>query len=398
MKKSNRSNVDPFIVMDVMEAARKLEQSGKNIIHMEVGQPGSPAPKLANESVKKQIQSNNLGYTVALGLPKLRSRISKLYGEWYNLDLNPERVIITTGSSGAFILSFATLFDQENRVGIGSPGYPSYRQILKAQSLIPVDIETELKNKFQPTPDDIKSNNLNGLLVASPANPTGSMLDKLSLEKLIATCKENNVSFISDEIYHGIEYETKSVSALEIDNDCYVINSFSKYFSMTGWRIGWMVVPEDHVRQVEKLSQNLFICPPHVSQIAALAALDAEDELNENVKVYKKNREILLKELPEAGFTTFSPPDGAFYIYVDISKLSDNSLNFVKKVLDEAGVAITPGLDFDQKEDQALLDFHMQEVLKISLKELKELKNLCLIIIRINILILITLYIYKPKK
>jgi len=357
MKKSNRSNVDPFIVMDVMEAARKAEQSGKNIIHMEVGQPGTPAPKLANESVKKQIQTNNLGYTVALGLPELRSRISKLYGEWYNLDLNPERVIITTGSSGAFILSFATLFDQGNRVGVGSPGYPSYRQILKAQSLIPVDIETDLQNKFQPTPEDIKNNNLNGLLVASPANPTGSMLDKSSLEKLITTCKENDVSFISDEIYHGIEYETKSVSALEITDDCYVINSFSKYFSMTGWRIGWMIVPEDHVRQVEKVSQNLFICPPHVSQIAALAALDAKDELNENVKVYKKNREILLKELPEAGFTTFSPPDGAFYIYVDISKFSTDSLNFCKKVLDEAGVAITPGLDFDQKRGSSTIRF-----------------------------------------
>ena len=357
MKKSNRSNVDPFIVMDVMEAARKAEQSGKNIIHMEVGQPGTPAPKLANETVEKQIQSNNLGYTVALGLPELRSRISKLYGEWYNLDLNPERVIITTGSSGAFILSFATLFDQGNRVGIGSPGYPSYRQILKAQSLIPVDIETDLQNKFQPLPEDIKSNNLNGLLVASPANPTGSMLDKSSLEKLIVTCKENDVSFISDEIYHGIEYETKSVSALEITDNCYVINSFSKYFSMTGWRIGWMVVPEDHVRQVEKVSQNLFICPPHVSQIAALAALDAKDELNENVKVYKKNREILLKELPEAGFTTFSPPDGAFYIYVDISKFSTDSLNFCKKVLDEAGVAITPGLDFDQKRGSSTIRF-----------------------------------------
>ena len=357
MRFSKRSKINSFIVMDVMEQARKEELLGRDIVHMEVGQPGTPAPKLANETVEKQIQSNNLGYTVALGLPELRSRISKLYGEWYNLDLNPERVIITTGSSGAFILSFATLFDQGNRVGIGSPGYPSYRQILKAQSLIPVDIETDLQNKFQPLPEDIKSNNLNGLLVASPANPTGSMLDKSSLEKLILTCKVNDVSFISDEIYHGIEYETKSVSALEITDNCYVINSFSKYFSMTGWRIGWMVVPEDHVRQVEKVSQNLFICPPHVSQIAALAALDAKDDLNENVKVYKKNREILLKELPDAGFTTFSPPDGAFYIYVDISKFSKDSLNFCKKVLNEAGVAITPGLDFDQKRGSSTIRF-----------------------------------------
>ena len=183
MRFSSRSKIDSFIVMDVMEQARKEELLGRDIIHMEVGQPGTPAPKLANESVKKQIEINNLGYTVALGLPELRSRISKLYGEWYNLDLNPERVIITTGSSGAFILSFATLFDQGNKVGVGSPGYPSYRQILKAQSLIPVDIETDLQNKFQPLPEDIKSNNLDGLLVASPANPTGSMLDKSSLER-----------------------------------------------------------------------------------------------------------------------------------------------------------------------------------------------------------------------
>ena len=357
MKKSNRSNVDPFIVMDVMEAARKAEQAGKKIIHMEVGQPGTPAPKVANEYITKELKNNNLGYTVTLGLPQLRSRISKLYGEWYNIDLNPERIIITTGSSGGFILSFTTLFDAGDRVGIGSPGYPSYRQILKAQNLVPVDIETKLQNKYQPTSEDIKKNNLDGVLVASPANPTGSMLDKSSLTKLIECSEEYNVSFISDEIYHGIEYDNKAVSALQITNDCYVINSFSKYFSMTGWRVGWMIVPEDHVRQVEKVSQNLFICPPHASQITALAALDAKDELNQNVDVYRKNREILLKELPEAGFTTFSPPDGAFYIYVDISKFSNDSLNFCKRVLKEAGVAITPGLDFDQNRGSNTIRF-----------------------------------------
>ncbi len=357
MKKSERSNVDPFIVMDVMEAARKAEEDGKKIIHMEVGQPGTPAPRIANEAITEALKNDNLGYTVTLGLPQLRSRISRLYGEWYNIDLNPERVVVTTGSSGGFILSFATLFDVGERVGIGSPGYPSYRQILKAQNLIPINIETEIQNKYQPTPDDIKKNNLNGLLVASPANPTGSMLDKTSLTKLIECSKENNVSFISDEIYHGIEYESKAVSALEITNDCYVINSFSKYFSMTGWRIGWMIVPEDHVRQIEKVSQNLFICPPHASQITALAALDAKEELDENVNVYRKNREILLEELPKAGFTTFSPPDGAFYIYVDISKFSNDSLSFCRKVLDEAGVAITPGLDFDQHRGSSTIRF-----------------------------------------
>ncbi len=357
MKKSKRSNVDPFIVMDVMESARKAEANGKHVIHMEVGQPGTPAPKLAKQFISDEISNNDLGYTVTLGLPKLRNRISKLYGDWYNIDLNPDRIIITTGSSGAFILSFAALFDVGDRVGIAAPGYPSYRQILKSQDLIPIDIFTELQNKFQPIPRDIKENNLNGLLVASPANPTGSMLDKKKLEALINTAHENKVSFISDEIYHGIQYENNPTSALEISNECYVINSFSKYFSMTGWRVGWMIVPEDHVRQVERLSQNLFICPPHVSQLTALSAMDAKEELNTNVEVYKKNRSILLEELPKAGLNKFSPPDGAFYIYIDISEYSKDSLNFCKEVLDKAGVAITPGLDFDQKRGNSTIRF-----------------------------------------
>ena len=357
MKKSKRSNVDPFIVMDVMESARKAEANGKHVIHMEVGQPGTPAPKRAKQFISDEISNNDLGYTVTLGLPELRNRISKLYGDWYNIDLNPDRIIITTGSSGAFILSFAALFDVGDRVGIAAPGYPSYRQILKSQDLIPIDIFTELQNKFQPIPKDIKENNLNGLLVASPANPTGSMLDKKKLEGLINTAHENKVSFISDEIYHGIQYENNPTAALEISNECYVINSFSKYFSMTGWRVGWMIVPEDHVRQVERLSQNLFICPPHVSQLTALSAMDAKEELNTNVEVYKKNRSILLEELPKAGLNKFSPPDGAFYIYIDISEYSKDSLNFCKEVLDKAGVAITPGLDFDQKRGKSTIRF-----------------------------------------
>ena len=357
MKKSKRSDVDPFIVMDVMESARKEEEKGKKIIHMEVGQPGTPAPKKAKDSIIKEIANNNLGYTVTLGLPELRNKISKLYGEWYNIDLNPSRIIITTGSSGAFILSFASLFDVGDRVGIGSPGYPSYRQILKSQSLYPVDIQTEIQNKFQPIPQDILKYDLDGILVASPANPTGSMLNKKSLKELINEALSNNVSFISDEIYHGIQYEEKPTTALEITNDCYVINSFSKYFSMTGWRVGWMIVPDNHIRQVERLSQNLFICPPNASQVTALAALDAKDELEENVNVYKKNRKILLEELPKAGFKTFSPPDGAFYIYVDISEFSNDSFNFCNKILIEAGVAITPGLDFDQKRGNSTIRF-----------------------------------------
>ena len=375
MKKSSRSDVDPFIVMDVMEQARIAEDCGKKIIHMEVGQPGTPAPKVSSDFLKDQLCENNLGYTVALGLPDLRRRISKLYGEWYNIDLNPDRIIITTGSSGAFILAFTCLFDNGDRVGIGSPGYPSYRQILKSQNLIPVDIQTEIKNKFQPNPDDIENNNLNGLLIASPANPTGSMLDKETLQNLINTSLLNNVSFISDEIYHGIQYESKPNTALEITDNCYVINSFSKYFSMTGWRIGWMVVPESHIRQVERVSQNLFICPPHVSQVTALAALDAKKELQQNVEVYKKNREILLKELPECGFKKFSPPDGAFYFYVDVSEFTKDSLNFCKKILDEAGVAVTPGLDFDQIRGKTMIRFSYARSTNDIIEGIKRLKQ-----------------------
>ncbi len=375
MKKSKRSNVDPFIVMDVMESARKAESSGKNIIHMEVGQPGTAAPKLAKDFIANEIKKNKLGYTVTLGLPALREKISRLYGERYNLDINTSRIVITTGSSGAFILSFATLFNAGDRVGIASPGYPSYRQILKSQDLIPIDIQTEIENKFQPVPKDIKKNNLNGILVASPANPTGSMIDKKSLTDLINSAKENNASFISDEIYHGIQYESKLTSALEITDECYVINSFSKYFSMTGWRIGWMVVPENHVRQVERLSQNLFICPPHVSQLTALIAMDAKEELEQNIDVYKKNREILLEELPKAGLGKFSPPDGAFYIYVDISEYSNDSLKFCNDVLEQVGVAITPGLDFDQKRGKSTIRFSYARSTEDIIEGAKRIKN-----------------------
>tara|TARA_B100001540_G_scaffold124639_1_gene111164 strand:- start:25 stop:1173 length:1149 start_codon:yes stop_codon:yes gene_type:complete len=357
MKKSKRGNVEPFIVMDVMENARKAEDRGEDIIHMEVGQPGTAAPIKAQQALIRQMRNDSLGYTVALGLPALRSRISRLYGEWYNVDLDPKRVVVTSGSSGGFILSFASLFDVRQKVGIGSPGYPSYRQILKAQDLEPVLIDTKIENKYQLTSNDIKNKSLSGVLIASPANPTGSMVDYKTMESLINTAIEENISFISDEIYHGIEYENKAVSALQITNECYVINSFSKYFSMTGWRIGWMVVPEDHIRQIERLAQNMFICAPHASQVAALHAIDCKDELNTNLTTYKKNRELMKTGLMEAGFTKISPPDGAFYIYADISEFSDDSLEFTKLVLKEAKVAITPGLDFDPKRGGTTVRF-----------------------------------------
>ena len=357
MKNSKRGNVDPFIVMDVMEAAREAEESGRRIIHMEVGQPGTPAPKQATNSVVESMTNNNLGYTVALGLPELRKRISQLYGEWYNVDINPNRIAITPGSSSAFVASFTSLFDSGDRVGIAAPGYPSYKQILKALDLVPVTIQTIIENRFQPLPQNLPNNDLSGFLIASPANPTGSMLDYKSLSDLIHISQENNISFISDEIYHGIEYEKKAVTALEITDDCYVINSFSKYFSMTGWRIGWIIVPENHIRQIESIVQNMFICAPHVSQVAAIAAMDAKDELEYNMSVYRENRSLMIEGLAKAGFTEIAPPDGAFYIYADISKFSNNSFKFARDILDEAGIAITPGFDFDAERGNETIRF-----------------------------------------
>ena len=347
MRISTRSQVDPFIVMDVMQAAAAAEAEGRHIIHMEVGQPGTGAPKGASTALSAAMEQGALGYTVALGLPALRQRIARMYGEWYNVDLDPNRVVITSGSSGGFILTFTSLFDTGDRVGIGAPGYPSYRQILKALDLAPVDLPTSLGNRLQPVPADFAGMDLKGLLVASPGNPTGTMLDHAAMSALSDATQAQGASFISDEIYHGIEYEKKAVTALEITDDVYVINSFSKYFSMTGWRVGWMVVPEDHVRVVERIAQNMFICAPHASQVAALAAMDCTDELEANMDVYRANRAMMITGLREAGFTRFAPPDGAFYVYADVSELTEDSRALARDILDKAGVAVTPGLDFD---------------------------------------------------
>ncbi|MEP2891110.1 pyridoxal phosphate-dependent aminotransferase [Tateyamaria sp.] len=357
MRTSRRSDVDPFIVMDVMEAARAAEAAGRHIIHMEVGQPGTGAPQAAIRALNSAMAQGPLGYTVALGLPALRARIAQLYGEWYGIDLNPERVIVTSGASGGFILAFNALFDSGDRVGIGAPGYPSYRQILKGLGFVPVDLPTSDANRLQPVPADLAGLDLAGLLVASPANPSGTMLDRPAMSALIDAAQGAGANFISDEIYHGIEYEAKAVSALEVSDDVYVINSFSKYFSMTGWRIGWMVVPEDHVRIVERIAQNMFICPPHASQVAALAAMDAHEELQGNMDEYRANRALMLDGLPKAGFTRIAPPDGAFYVYADVSDLTADSRAFAAEILEKAGVAVTPGLDFDPVRGHQTLRF-----------------------------------------
>ena len=349
MRVSRRSAVDPFIVMDVMEAARAAEDDGADIVHMEVGQPGTGAPDAARRRLAAEMEAGPLGYTVALGRPDLRAAIAALYGEWYDLDLDPARVVLTSGASGGFLLAFSALFDAGERVGLGEPCYPSYRQILTAMSLEPVGLRTEAATRYQPTPDQL-GGDLAGLIVASPANPTGTMLGRPELQALADASTSRDIALISDEIYHGLQYAGRAVSALEVTDEAYVINSFSKYFSMTGWRLGWMVVPPDHVRVVERLAQNMFICPSHAGQIAALGALSPEGraELDEHRAVYARNREVLLDGLAAAGLTRTAPADGAFYVYLDVSHLTSDSLALSRRILAEAGVAVTPGLDFDK--------------------------------------------------
>ncbi|WP_411957970.1 pyridoxal phosphate-dependent aminotransferase [Paracoccus homiensis] len=355
MRHSARGQVDPFIVMDVMQAAAKAEAEGRRIIHMEVGQPGTPAPQGARDALAKALEQP-LGYTVALGLPRLRQGIAGLYRRWYGLDIDPARIVVTSGSSGAFVLAFSALFDAGDKVAMGFPGYPSYRQILKAMSLQPVGIPTTVEDRYQPRPEQLPDD-VQGLILASPGNPSGTVLRKDELAALAEAAQGRGMALISDEIYHGLSYGRPCHSALEVTDEVFVVNSFSKYFSMTGWRVGWMVVPHSHLRSVERLAQNMFICPPHASQVAALAALDCIDEAEANLAVYAENRRLMLEELPKAGFTKIAPPEGAFYVYADVSDLTQDSLAFAAEILDKAGVAVTPGLDFDPDRGATTLRF-----------------------------------------
>lgn len=346
-----RADIASFIVMDVMRAAAEQEARGVHVIHMEVGQPATPAPKSARRAVADALERDTLGYTMALGTDELRARIAGLYKHWYGLDLDPARVVVTSGSSAAFLLSFLSVFDVGETVGLPNPGYPCYRHILTALGIKAHLLPTDAATRWMPTAQQIaleaERSKLSGVLLASPANPTGTMLEPARLKEIIETCQAHGLWFISDEIYHGLTYGVQEATALQFSDDAIVINSFSKYFSMTGWRVGWMVVPERLVRTVERLAQNLFISPAAVSQVAALGAFDGFEELDANKRAYAANRDILLAGLPEAGFDRLVPADGAFYLYADVGHLTQDSLAFAKAMLEETGVAVTPGLDFD---------------------------------------------------
>lgn len=358
MSGSARGSIDPFLVVEVMKAAARRAASHGDVLHMEVGQPSTGAPRLALEAAQRAMSADTLGYTDALGTPALRAAISDHYKRTYHVDVPAERIVVTTGSSSGFLLSFLAAFDAGARIAIAEPGYPAYRNIMAALNIECVAVPAGPNERFQLSPEALAgAGALDGVLVASPANPTGTMLTPQGLQSLVVDCEANKRWLIVDEIYHGITFGQAAETVLELTDRAIVINSFSKYFSMTGWRLGWMVVPHALMRSVESLAQNLFISPPAVSQAAAIGALAAQEELDANVARYARNRELLLNELPAAGFDRFAPADGAFYLYADVTRYTDDSVAFCKRMLDETGIAATPGIDFDRRRGAGFMRF-----------------------------------------
>ena len=349
LKVAARGAIPPFIVMEVVRAAAARAASGGDVLHLEIGQPSTGAPRAVIEAAKAALERELLGYTEALGVPALRNRLAAFYRERYGVAVPAERIALTVGSSGAFLLAFLAAFEPGDRVALTVPGYPAYRHILRALDIVPVEIPVGPETGFHPTIELLEriAAPLAGLIVASPANPTGTMLSREHYRELAAYCAARSIRLISDEIYHGITYGALATTALEVTEDGVVINSFSKYFSMTGWRLGWMVLPADLVRSVECLAQNLFISAPSLAQHAALAAFDSIAELDANVRRYEANRALLLEALPAAGFRDFAPADGAFYLYADVGHRTNDSEAFCRRLLADTGVAITPGIDFD---------------------------------------------------
>ena len=358
MKLSRRGAVEPFHAMDVLAEATKRRASGRPVISMAVGQPVHPAPEAARQAAHRALEIGRIGYTDALGLLSLRQAISDFYRDRHGVSVDPGRIAITTGSSAGFNLAFLALFDAGDRVAIARPGYPAYRNILAALGIETVEIEVSAENGFTLTPEALAAaGRIDGVLLASPANPTGTVTGRANLAALSAYCRDNGIAFISDEIYHGLTFVGEEATALEFGEEAVIINSFSKYYCMTGWRIGWMVLPEKLVRPVERIAQSLYISAPELSQIAAEAALGAEAELNVYRDAYRENRDFLVKRLPELGFSIASPMDGAFYAYVDVSRFTNESMAFARRMLAETDVAATPGIDFDPRDGHHTMRF-----------------------------------------
>ncbi|MFO7548596.1 MAG: aminotransferase class I/II-fold pyridoxal phosphate-dependent enzyme [Acidimicrobiia bacterium] len=359
---SRRSAIPPFYVMEVMRAAAERQAASGDVLHLEVGQPMTHAPAGALDAASRSIEADRLGYTQAAGTDELRERIARHYREQYDVDVGAHQVLVTVGASGAFLLLLLAAFDVGDRIGVTEPGYPAYRNMISALGLEPVGIRVGPDTRYVPTPEVVSgAGELAGLVVASPSNPTGTALSTGELAALARFADTGGIRLISDEIYHGITYRDRAVSVLEVTEGAVVVQSFSKYYSMTGWRLGWLVLPESLMRPVEVLAQNLFISPPAISQLAGLAALDCRDELDANVDRYARGRAVLIEGLRRAGITEIAPPDGAFYIWADVRHLADDSQELCRRWLDEIGVAATPGVDFDPAEGHHHVRFSFSE-------------------------------------
>lgn len=362
MSASRRSGISPFYVMEVMKAAAERDDVEGDVLHLEVGQPSTPAPRLALEAAAEALESDRLGYTAATGRPELRRRISRLYNDRHGLDIDPGRVAVTVGASGGFTLAVLACFDVGDRVAMTEPGYAAYRNILEALGIEVVPITVDAESGFNLSLDRLAAAMpLAGVVVASPSNPTGTVIADDEMRRLAAFCRDERIRMISDEIYHGITFGVSAACALGHDEDAVVIQSFSKYQSMTGWRVGWMVVPEHLAAPVERLAQNLFISPPAISQHAAMGALEAGDELDGHVARYRTNRDILVSGLARMGIDRVAPPDGAFYVWADIGHLGIDSAELCRRWLDETGVAVTPGVDFDRSMGHRFVRFSYSE-------------------------------------
>lgn len=376
---SLRSAVAPFLAMDVLSAAGALERAGRHIVHMEVGEPGAPTPRLAREAAQQALEAGKIGYTEALGRASLRARIARHYREAYGVEIAASRIAVTTGSSAGFLFAFLALFEAGARVAVAEPGYPAYRNIFQALGIETVGLVASAATGWRVTAAMIESAHqqkpLDGVLLMSPANPTGTMMDAAALRDICETCDRLGIAFISDEIYHGLTYSMAAETALRFSQRAVIVNSFSKYYCMTGWRIGWLALPENLVRPVERLQQSFAISAPFLSQVAAEAAFDAREELEAVKAGYARNRALLLDALPSLGLGEFPPPDGAFYVYADVGRFTNDSLDFAARMLNEAGVAATPGVDFDPARGGRYLRFSFAGAETEMVEALKRLRN-----------------------
>lgn len=344
-------DIAPFHVMELMARAQALEARGRSIVHLEVGEPGFPTAQPILDAAQRFLAEGRVQYTHALGLPKLRAAISAFYASRYGVDVAPERIVVTAGASGALLLALGALVNPDDEWLLPDPGYPCNRHFVRLLEGRPVSLPVDAASGYQPTAESVAAAwtaRTRALLVASPANPTGTMLSPESLKGIAATVSAKGGALVVDEIYHGLTYGTDARTALEVGDDIFVINSFSKYFGMTGWRLGWLVVPPTFLRGVEKLAQNLYICPSTVAQHAALAAFDPATLtiLEHRRDAFRRRRDLLVPGLREIGIEVAAEPAGAFYAYANIGRFASDSFRFAERMLDEAGVAATPGIDF----------------------------------------------------